>query len=70
MQSQKSVLTGLEPEKQPRFLSLPETESSSHVILRLFRPLGQGLAAGFRRLVLFSGLPDHLLIWLGLSAVS
>ena len=52
------------------FVSLPETESSSHVILRLLRPLGQGLAAGFRRLVLFLGLLDHLLIWLGLSAVS
>ena len=68
---QKSVLMGLEPEKQPRFfVSLPETESSSHVILRLLRPLGQGLAAGYRRLVLFLGLLDHLLIWLGLSAVS
>ena len=52
------------------FVSLPETESSSHVILRLLRPLGQGLAAGYRRLVLFLGLLDHLLIWLGLSAVS
>ena len=53
------------------FVSLPETESSSHVFLRLLRPLGlQGQAAGYRRLVLFLRLLDHLLIWLGLSAVS